>query len=352
MRIALYGLPTAGKTFILDAVKNLEVLSGSTLLKELAPDFHDLTVDEKDEVRKHLALELKNKDEFIMDGHYSFGDEIVFTNEDGQLYDVFLYLYVDPDILKERMAGSARNSKYLKYDLAEWQDFEMESLREYCHKNNKDFYVIDNPGKGYFSDINIVLEFIDSIICGFSCVKAAENIVGMIIATPDISLVDGDKTFIIEDSSASLGYKTHLFDGNFYTGFQSWRHHRELTEYLRGIDYSAQLIDEMGLTLNDRITNLITSNTVILTTGLSCAWKQIGKKYDIPVFYGNMMCSDTKYFVTKFLQDKDIRVTAVGDSMNDYYMLKQADAGYLVLKKDGSVSSSLKRKDLEGLMFV
>ena len=38
--------------------------------------------------------------------------------------------------------------------------------------------------------------------------------------------------------------------------------------------------------------------------------------------------------------------------MNDYFMLKQADVSYLVLKKDGSVSSSLSGRDLEGLVLV
>ena len=56
MRIGLYGLPTAGKTFILSKVKSLEVLAGSTLLKEIAPKFHDLSGNQKDEVRKQLAV--------------------------------------------------------------------------------------------------------------------------------------------------------------------------------------------------------------------------------------------------------------------------------------------------------
>ena len=86
MRIGLYGLPTAGKSYILSAVRNLEVLSGSSLLKEIAPNFHDLTESQKEEVRQDLALQLLKKDRFIMDGHYSFGDKVVFTEADGQLY--------------------------------------------------------------------------------------------------------------------------------------------------------------------------------------------------------------------------------------------------------------------------
>ncbi len=352
MRIGLYGLPTAGKTFILNAVRNLEVLSGSTLLRKIAPDFHDLANAEKDAIRKQLAQDLKEKDRFIMDGHYSFGDKVVFTEEDGSLYDAFLYLYVDPEILAKRMEDSIRNNKYLKYDLKRWQDFEIDSLREYCHKNNKDFYVIDNPEKGFFANINIILEFIDSIVCGFSCVKYAEDIANKIGAGELVSLVDGDKTFILEDSSTCLGYKTHLFDGNFYTGFQSWRHNRELMDYLSFIDYSLQDVDEMNLTVNERIMGLIKGKAVILTMGHYGIWKQIGDKNNMPIFYGPQMCSDTKYFVSKFLQDKGTQILAFGDSMNDYYMLKQAHKGYLVLKKDGNTSASLKEKNLEGLLFV
>ena len=110
MRIGLYGLPTAGKTFILDAVRNYEVLAGSFMLKELAPNFQTLTVEEKTHIRKQLAMQLRTKDDFIMDGHYSFGNEVVFTDEDGELYDAFLYLYVDPAILKKRMEDSVRNN--------------------------------------------------------------------------------------------------------------------------------------------------------------------------------------------------------------------------------------------------
>ena len=115
MRIGLYGLPTAGKTYILNNVKNMKALSGSSLLRKLAPGFTALSEDEKHSVRKQLALQLRDKDKFIMDGHYSFGDNVVFTEEDGALYDIFIYIYIVPDVLNDRMEKSIRNKKYLKY---------------------------------------------------------------------------------------------------------------------------------------------------------------------------------------------------------------------------------------------
>jgi hypothetical protein len=38
--------------------------------------------------------------------------------------------------------------------------------------------------------------------------------------------------------------------------------------------------------------------------------------------------------------------------MNDYFMLKQADEGYLLRKQDGTLSRSLKGRDTEGLIIV
>jgi len=352
MRIGLYGLPTAGKTYILSAVKNIEVLSGSSLLKALEPDFSKLNEIEKCNVRKKLASQLREKEKFIMDGHYSFGDNVVFTEEDGELYDIFIYLYVAPDIIFERMEKSDRNRKYLIYDIESWQKFEIESLREYCHINNKDFYVIDNPEEGLFSDISLVLDFIESILCGFSCVKYAKEAVEQIGYHDTISLVDGDKTLIEEDSSALFGYKTHLFDGNFYTGFQTWRHNKELIKYLSNIDSLYKTINNIDLHMNEKVFKRISGKAVILTTGHHGTWKEIADRLNMLVFYGEEMCTDTKYFIAKFLQEKGADVTAFGDSMNDYYMLEQADNAYLVLKSDGTVSSSLKGRRLEGITYV
>lgn len=39
MRIGLYGMPTAGKTYILEKVDSIEVMAGSVLLREICPSF-------------------------------------------------------------------------------------------------------------------------------------------------------------------------------------------------------------------------------------------------------------------------------------------------------------------------
>lgn len=355
MRIGLYGLPTAGKTFILDAVRNFDVLEGSCLLKKLAPDFHSLSADDKKFVRKQLATNLKEKDGFIMDGHYSFGNEVVFTEEDGELYDAILYLYVEPSILRRRLKKSVRNRKYLVFDIGKWQMFEIKSLRQYCHEHNKDFYVLDNPERGYFSDISIVKDFLDSIMTGYSCLTYAKECADCIseeIKAEEICLTDGDKTLTIEDSSSVLGYKTHSFDGNFYTGFQAWRHAREMTGFLRNIDWTSCPCGELGVHFNHSVIGKITMPCVILTAGYYGIWKELADTLKMPMYCGEQMSAETKYYITKFLQDKGYRIVAYGDSMIDYYMLKQADEGYLVAKSDGTLSRSLKYMNMEGVSIV
>ncbi len=50
MRIGLYGMPSAGKSFILEKIDFIRVISGSRMLRELCPDF-----DKKDEENKKIA---------------------------------------------------------------------------------------------------------------------------------------------------------------------------------------------------------------------------------------------------------------------------------------------------------
>ncbi len=138
MRIGLYGMPTAGKTYILDQIDFIEVIVGSRLLREYDPDFDSRDEEGRERDRKEVAQMMMAKETFIMDGHYAFGEELAFTEDEGKMYDVYLYLYVSPDIIKERMASSEKNRKYLKFDIAEWQNKEISGLRQYCHNNNKD----------------------------------------------------------------------------------------------------------------------------------------------------------------------------------------------------------------------
>ncbi len=350
MRIGIYGLPTSGKSFVLEQVDFMESISGSSFLRQYDPYFDQQPESVKDEDRKAIATILLEKKSFIMDGHYAFGDNVVFTKEDGKLYDAFIYLYISPDLLRARMTNSHRNQKYLVYDIEEWQQKEIAGLREYCHKNDKDFYVIDNPPSFESSNVEIIIEFIKAISHGFSCRAFAEKCARALLEKTDfnvITLLDGDKTLTIEDSSNRVfGYQTHLYDGNFYTGYQTWKQFIEFSDYL------IPDLHEFPVHMNNTVLSTATQVPVILTSGHPKVWSFIANSLRMQCFSGNQMSAETKYFITKYLQQAGKRIVAFGDGMNDYFMLKKADDAYLIKKPDGTISGSLKGRDLEGITIV
>lgn len=350
MRIGLYGMPSAGKTHILNQLDFIEVIVGSRLLREYDPDFDIRDKKGREKDRKAIAQLMMEKNTFIMDGHYAFGDEIVFTEDDGEIYDVYLYLYVSPNIIEERMAVSDKNRKYLRYDITKWQNMEIDGLRKFCQDNGKDFYVLDNPPSNCFEDVSEIIKFIRKIVEGYSCAVYARECADYIIKKSKsdiIVLLDGDKTLTIEDSSENVfGYKTNLYDGNFYTGYQVWKQNEEFKMY------AFDEVTKMPVHFNENVKSAITEDTYILTSGHERIWRFISKQLGLEFFYGTQMSADTKFFITKYLQAAGKRVIAYGDGMNDYFMLKQADEGYLVAKQDGTISRSLIGKDMEGLNIV
>lgn len=228
--------------------------------------FKKLPDEEKIRLRIRYAEQLLNRnDSFISDGHYSFLDDIVFTEADGDLYDVFIYLYCEPKIISERLKSSTKNEQFAKLSdehIRKWQDFEIESLRCECHKLNKDFYVVDNVTSAGLQ------EFIDRIENGYSSYVIAQGIVEKIMNIypnpSEIHICDGDKTIIKQDSFkvCTDNYVTHAFDGNFYTGYQSMQFSTETNN----MNYN--MANLSAIQLNEAIYNRIADkNYVILSSG-------------------------------------------------------------------------------------
>ena len=312
--------------------------------------FYDLPDDKKAELRVRYTEQLsKRTDSFISDGHYSFFDNVVFTEADGSLYDVFLYLYCKPETLSKRLELSPKNSQYALLSeerIRKWQDFEIESLRNECHKRNKDFYVI-------FDVTSMDLQrFIDRIEGGFSSYSIATGIVDKIMSfypqPCELHICDGDKTIIEQDSLkvCANNYNTNVFDRNFYTGYQSML----FSEETANLEYNIKKLSEVRL--NKSVYNRIADKKYfVLSSGITKLWDTLSLQFGLKHVIANTYISaDTKYFVVKQLQDKGYSIIAYGDSKNDYYMLKQADTGYLYI---GSyLSRSLRNTDLSGIKLL
>lgn len=353
MRIALYGLPCAGKTTLMEQLTGITTVNGSGTLKGLCNgNFSDLTEEEKAYVRIKYTEYICNLDDEIVlsDGHYAFLDKVVFTEQDGDVYDVFIYLYCNADVLKKRYEVSVKNEKYRDLSVTRienWQQFEIENLRKECHNRNKDFYVVksDEITSDEFS------AFIHHINSGYSSFGLAKSLIsGIIQKYPEvchIHLVDGDKTAIVEDSFRICGnHKTKIFDGDFYTGYQSYCFAKE-TESLH-YDFSKL----SSIKLNNDVWNKVKNkNYIILSGGITALWDKLSSLFGFTAVFANPLISaDTKYYVTKLLRAKGYTITAYGDSKNDLYMLKEADNGYLYIGK--RISRSLLDSDLAGLDFI
>lgn len=172
MRIGIFGMPMAGKTFLLEEAKKQygwNVFSRNEMLQEILLDISthcnmDQAYAEKI-AKKMLAMKLQKEDDFLIDGYYSSDSELVFLRDDINVYDVFVYLYVDIDILRHRL-GNSENEKYQQYAmwpsacLQGWQDADIDNLRYICNKYNKKFFVLDYPAEGKETDINAYCDFL------------------------------------------------------------------------------------------------------------------------------------------------------------------------------------------------
>ena len=352
MKLALYGMPCAGKTTIMSGLSGIRVLHGSNELQKLSNgNFANLSEEEKEKVRVAYTEFVKSLDDemIISDGHFSFLRDVVFTEADGELYDVFFYLYCEPKILLDRFRVSEKNTKYASYSeeiISQWQQFEIESLRRECHIRRKDFYVISDNG-----DNCKIEEFLTAIKNGYSSYGLAMSITGEITRIfpepSEIHVVDGDRTIIEQDSFRfCCNGRTSVFDGDFYSGYQSWLFSAENDIST----FNKERIKD--ITINEYVWEKIEGKPyIVLSSGIAAIWSCIGDAKGISnIIADTHISADTKYFVVKELQKKGYVVNAYGDSKIDIYMLKEAAKGSLCIGE--RVSRSLKNERIDGLQLL
>lgn len=160
-------------------------------------------------------------------------------------------------------------------------------------------------------------------------------------------MVDGDKTIIIQDSYRfCCNGKTKIFDGDFYTGYQSFLFEKELQT--ASIDKSK--IAE--ITINNEVYDIVASNNyVVLSSGIKDLWSDIANAKNLgTIFASPYISADVKYYVVKQLREHGYTIFAYGDSKIDLYMLREADKGFLYIGK--RISRSLKNESLSGLVPI
>ena len=140
--------------------------------------------------------------------------------------------------------------------------------------------------------------------------------------------------------------KTKIFDGDFYTGYQSFLFEKELQT--ASIDKSK--IAE--ITINNEVYDIVASNNyVVLSSGIKDLWSDIANAKNLgTIFASPYISADVKYYVVKQLQEHGYTIFAYGDSKIDLYMLREVDKGFLYIGK--RISRSLKNESLSGLVPI
>ena len=355
MKICLYGISCAGKDTFINAFLKENIcfkhIHGSKRLSEISKetfntDFQKLPAVTQNVIRKTFISELNDKNKFIVDGHYCFPKdkdyEVVFTDDDRNLYDVFLYLRVKPEDAYSRIAASEKNKKLRSLsieDLSKWQDKEISELRDICFTAHKEFIVLDE-------DFNLNLEFLKLYISSSpakTAIETATRIVSQIkkhSCSKRIALFDCDRTITKEDTTIPFFEMNNgqnkllkeIFRGDVYTQYQFWRQqelYKTFTVYpdVKQFAYNNCVLEKLEAL---RVKGY---SIFGLTAGIYNIWKQINneKKLFTNVI-GNNLKSDSvgiitdfvKGYVVELLKNDGYEVFSTGDSMCDIYMLEMS----------------------------
>ncbi len=365
MRMVLYGLPCAGKDYLLARLPFLTHLKGSEWLNaQCGGRFRELPEEEKNRLRRGFIDYVKCDEtgNIIVDGHYSFpedgGFRKVFTESDGDCYDAFVYLDTPTDIIHERIQGSDKNSIYSSLsqsDLRAWRDYEVKGLFGEALRRGKEFILLDDDSEAITRFMKGLAE--GSILTAPQVARInADRVIEAAGARRRIILSDGDKTLTISDLTKSVPVpeqlKVHgVFDGDRYTTYQFWKARqthaslRDLderyTQALSNVEFDGPVLDDIS-----RIDGL----KVIVTAGLEDLWQRAAELTGImDMAVGSQsnglsnMSQLGKAYLCRYLKEEGFEVIALGDNMVDYYMLLEADRGYVIAhaKKNATLQTTV-----------
>lgn len=390
MKIGLYGVSRAGKSYLIDQVlKHIDIktVHGSELLSKISgtsiDKFKKLPLSDKDRYRRMFINELEKEyssENLIIDGHYSFikdnGYEIAFTEDDLSFYDVFIYLDTPANVIIDRLNSSngfKKNTTLTEDDINKWKEFEINNLKNECRKQDKDLLILsDNLDE----NINWIKDILEEKLYT-SSLKIAEFIISkhknIIDKYNSILLLDCDKTLSLNDSTINFfehanfnkDFLKHTFKGDKYS----------LVQFRR----VAYLYSSLSPELYNSICKIVAENELFLamdtinylkyfyngylsigiTAGIKKVWEITQKSIKFPQIIegGNYFTEDdysisdeVKRILAKKLQQQGKYVVALGDSLVDLPMLMQADEGFVVAYN--SLNRSLEKQIASGLLNI
>lgn len=368
MKIAIYGVSRAGKDYFINKLQQyfsekgetLYHLKGSETLNNFALEnygipFKQCDESEKKKLRKNFVSYVKKSEKkykhVAVDGHYSFYNEKyelnkVFTDNDMNCYDKFFYLEASSTDIVERMRnskGSKHNDDITVEQVRQWQDYEIDGLTDDLLIANKDLHIIK------FGDKALQYVFDCVTTDCYDSYRIAQILLSeLTVNTPCVILTDCDCTLSLEDSStlamkyaqiSENGFK-EIFENNRYSNFQMKLANEYSAEKMlyneKSIDYILQNMTANQPLIEDLL-SLKNVSIIGMTAGNIELWKKILTKFGlaIPLLGREQMpiSKQVKCFAVKELQARGKYVIALGDSLLDSLMLRQANKGYIITAK-------------------
>ncbi len=360
MRIAFYGLSCSGKDYLLSKMPFIEHIKGSEWLNAHSGGrFRELSSDEQDILRREFIGYIRSCSDtnVAVDGHYAFpsegGFDIAFTEADGDCYDVFAYLDTPSEIIRSRLQESEKNSRYAELSveaIESWKQFEIEGLRRECLERGKEFLLLDG-------NIENVCCFIRGLVEGriLTAPQVAKRSADQILAASGsrlIVLCDGDKTATASDLTkkvfeyAGVSADNNVFSGDKYSTYQFWLSHRDIAPVENIRNFFGTIVENADVE-DDLLKDLsmIDGFRVVVSAGLEELWKAVADRtgiFDMAIGSSIDVSSNisqlAKAFLVRYLHSAGREVIAVGDNVVDYYMLLEADKGYVVAHKKKNTS--------------
>ncbi len=369
MKLAIYGVSRSGKDFFITKLvelfkKNgvlLKHIKGSQTLNNLAlqkynDKFKSLNESQQNELRKEFVSFVEDKEKqfgnIVVDGHFSFYDSqnnivSVFSDHDLNCYDKFFYLDTDSNKVVEysrNSVGEKKNEYIIENQVDAWKNYEIESLEHLLINENKDLHIVkyqDDFSLQYVFDV-VTKDKYNSYKTAYELVNSVE-----ISNASTIILTDCDKTLSVDDTTnvalefyqiSSKPIK-EIFYNDRYSPFQF----ALANKYYKSVNaFAEESIKHAVATtqLNKEIIDDLKSKTDCLILGITAGntdiWNELLERCNLNATILPIKDTMSKYiklFVAKILKEKGNFVVAIGDSLLDSLMLKEAHIGYIATGK-------------------
>ncbi|RDA86961.1 hypothetical protein CP532_6729 [Ophiocordyceps camponoti-leonardi (nom. inval.)] len=395
--IGIYGLPGAGKSFLLNSLKleldprDFVFYEGSDKISSLVPGrlkaFQAFKNEEKDFWRERAIDEISRESAYlgkaaVVTGHYMFwGDDtersVAWTRHDSETYTHIVYLAVTAArISQQRRDDRLRSRPAISNDMIQkWQEAELSQLSEMCRRHGILFTLISEES---LSRVPAFLGYFQQDSEDGNTARALRQLDRLLPCRGQLEtmlVLDADKTLAAGDAGTlfwQMLAKSHpsarkkcplqeLFGGPMGYSDQAFRQATLLyeeaatdEEYERlcgAVASSISMYPEFVSLLHSVAVNSLVG-AVVVTCGLARVWEIIlereGLSSAVKVLGGGRIADGftvtpaVKAAVVSQLRRTDkLHVTAFGDSPLDLPMLREADEAIIAVGDEATRSRSM-----------